>query len=435
MPAKAQGAAPPAGASKIFIHVANFYPETIGVGKYAGELAFSLAGQGHTVEVVAAPPHYPGWTVAAPYHALKYQRENIRGVDVWRCPILTRARGGVFWRVAAPLTFALFAAPLVFFRILWTRPDVVFCVEPAMASFPAALAAAKLTGARAIAHVQDLEIDAAFAIHLRGEFLRKIALALESRLLRAFDLTATISHKMRDALLRKGVAGAKCVVFRNWVDLDAVRPLPDDAPNPYRAALGLAPGTFVTLYSGHIGKKQALDVVIEAARLCRNEEKLHFVIAGEGPEKARMVERCRGLDNVSFLPLQPAEFLNDLLNLANLHVLPQLRSSADLVLPSKLAGMLASGRPVAATAEPDSELGEILRDAAFLTPPEDAPALADAIKTAMRQDLRALSERSRELAKLFSAETILAEFEAAIRGGPPRPEARPLQTEFQTMPE
>ncbi len=398
----------------ILIHVANFFPEPIGVGKYAGELAFHLARCGRRVEVVAAPPHYPGWSVMAPYKALRYRRERISGVSVWRCPVLTRANGGGAWRVLAPLSFAVFAAPLVAWRIFRARPGVVFCVEPTLFSAPAALLAARLTGARTILHVQDFEVDAAFVLHLRGGVARRLGLAFERFLLRRFHLTVTISHAMRDALIEKGVEAENCVVIRNWVDLKAIHPLPARAPNAFRAALGLPAEKFVILYAGHIGRKQALHVVVEAARLCREQDDLHFVIAGDGPEKAALMARADGLTNVSFLPLQPVESLNELLNLADLHVLPQAKNTADLVLPSKLGGMLASGRPIVAAVAPETELGRMVQGAAFLTPPEDAAALAETIRSAARLDLGLLADRSRALAETLSKERILATFEKAI---------------------
>ncbi|MBB4201211.1 colanic acid biosynthesis glycosyltransferase WcaI [Rhodoblastus sphagnicola] len=409
--------APSAGVaktSKILIHVANFYPEFIGVGKYAGEFAFALAESGNSVEVVTAPPHYPGWRVGDGYRFLSYSREEIRGVNVRRCPIICKPNGGGLWRILAPLTFAAFAAPVVFYRILASRPDVVLCVEPTLFSVPAALLAAKLVGARTVLHVQDLEVDAAFEVHLKGERTRKFAEAIERFILRGFDLTVTISRKMRQALLRKGVESDRCAVIRNWVDLGAIFPLAPDAPNAFRQELGIAPETFVVLYSGNIGRKQALNVVADAARLCRDDAKIHFIIAGDGPAKADIVQSCSDLSNVSFLPLQPLERFNELLNAANAHVLPQLKNTADLVLPSKLGGMLASGRPVIATVEKDTELEQMLRGSAFLTQPEDPQLLAKTIREVAMADLSEIKRRSLQLAKFLDARTVLPAFEDAI---------------------
>lgn len=404
---------------KILIHSMNFYPEFIGVGKYSGELAFNLSKKGHQVEVVAAPPHYPGWSVRAPYPTWRFLRETIQGVSVLRCPLFT-GNGGGLSRMLAPLSFAAFAAPAVFWRILRSRPDVVVCVEPTLFSAPAALLAGKLVGARTVLHIQDLEVDAAFEVgHLKGPRIRALANALEGALLRRFDLLVTISSQMRQALLRKGAPADRAIVLRNWVDLDAIRPLPPDAPNGYRDALGLAKDKFVVLYSGHMGRKQALDGVLDAARQCLDQPNLHFVIAGEGPVKAQLVEAYGQLPNVSFLPLQPLERLNELLNLANLHILPQTRAAADLVLPSKLGGMLASGRPVVATVDPETELGRLLRGAAVLTPPDDSAAIANAITSAATRDLSELVERGRVVAMQLSDKYILPRFEEALVGPMP----------------
>ncbi len=85
--------------------------------------------------------------------------------------------------------------------------------------------------------------------------------------------------------------------------------------------------------------------MLDAARLLKDRPDLYFVVAGDGPEKARLMRDYADLPNLRFLPLQPEERLCELLNLADLHVLPQSSGAADLVLPSKLGGMLASGKP------------------------------------------------------------------------------------------
>jgi colanic acid biosynthesis glycosyl transferase WcaI len=308
----------------------------------------------------------------------------------------------------------------VIWRILRTRPDVVMCIEPTLFSAPSAFLAARLVGARSVLHVQDLEVDAAFEVgHLSGARIRNLALLLERWVLRHFDLVVTISQKMREALVRKGAPADRTSVLRNWVDLDAIRPLPRDAPNAFRRELGLPDDSFVTLYSGHLGKKQALDVVSEAASLCVNHPRLHFVIVGDGPMKAGLIARHSASRNVTFLPLQPAERFNDLLNLANLHVLPQAKRTGDLVFPSKLGAMLASGRPLVATLEPDSELARLLEGVALLVPPDRPAALAETIIAASSQDLGLLTQRGLRLAALLSGKHILPNFEALLLGAAP----------------
>ena len=112
-----------------------------------------------------------------------------------------------------------------------------------------------------------------------------------------------------------------------------------------------------------------------------DDRSLRFVIAGEGPEKARL--QALAPSNVTFLPLQPEVRLNDLLNAVDVHILPQNPHAADLVLPSKLGGTLASGKPIVAQAALETELYTFLADSASLTPPGDAGELVEGIMSAL----------------------------------------------------
>jgi len=408
-------------AARILIHAINYAPEQIGCAKYTTELAEYLVAQGHSVEAVAAPPHYPGWYVRDGFRAFGYSRDVVNGVSVTRCPLLMKRDGGGVWRLLAPLTFAFFAAPAVVWRVLRARPDVVMCVEPTLFSAPAALIAARLVGARAVLHVQDLEVDAAFEVgHIRGQAIRKAAAVAERVLLDGFDSVVTISEKMRAALIAKGLDAGKVALRRNWVDLEAITPLPRGEGNNFRKELGLEGDRFVALYAGHIGVKQALDVVLDAAARLQARTDMHFVIAGDGPMKARLQEKYAGLPNVSYLPLQPVERLNELLGLADLHLLPQHKGAADLVLPSKLGGMLASGRPIVATVESGTELSDLLAGVALLTPAGDAAALADSVAAARSADLSENVEQGLRLAQSLSSRRILPQFEETLVGASER---------------
>ena len=103
-----------------------------------------------------------------PYRAYAYCSETIDGVKVARCPMAMKTDAGGLWRLLAPLSFAIAAAPMLLWRMLRFRPDVVMCVEPTLFSAPLALLAAKLLGANSLLHVQDLEVDAASARRFDG---------------------------------------------------------------------------------------------------------------------------------------------------------------------------------------------------------------------------------------------------------------------------
>lgn len=393
---------------KILIYGMNYAPEMTGAGRFTGEIGAYLAERGYDVSVVTAPPHYPGWRVAPPFHALRYACETRDGVKVLRCPLLLRVEMRGLWRLAAPLSFALTSAPVALWQFIKARPSLVLCIEPTLFVAPIALLA-KCAGARAILHVQDLEIDAAFAVgHLKGGRLKSLITSVESWLLRRFTSMITISGQMRRRLIAKGVEPSRIGVVRNWVDLDRIKPL--EGPNGFRRELGLSEADFVILYAGNIGAKQALEVVLEAARALAEAPNVHFVIAGDGPEKQRLVHDYADLRGVHFLPLQPEARLCELLNLADLHVLPQSRGAADLVLPSKLGGMLASGKPVLVTADAGTELFEVLNGTAIIVPAGDSAAMAAEMHYLVANgDHPALGD-GRKLAQAFARDTCLGQF-------------------------
>lgn len=379
-----KAAVSPLAARKVLIYGMNYAPELAGVGKYTGEIAEYLAREGGDVTVVTTPPHYPGWAVQDGYRN-GYGSSVENGVKVVRTPLLLRRKMSGIWRMLAPLSFAVASAPVVFWQILRRRPETVFCVEPTLFASPVAQLAAAVVGARTVLHVQDLEVDAAFAVgHLGAHgLLKKLGFAFERFTLKRFDKVITISNRMAEKLVAKGVLPEKMALVRNWVDLTHIYPM--DEESPYRAELGFEKEDFVVLYSGNIGAKQGLNVLLDAAEQLKDEKKIHFVIAGEGPVKAELQARYGHLSNLRFLPFQPYARLNAFLNMADLHALPQDKGAADLVLPSKLGGMLASGRPVLVTADDGTELAEFVRGAAIVVPPGDAGEMAQAINEASRQ--------------------------------------------------
>lgn len=403
---------------KLLLYGINFAPELTGIGKYTGEMARWLANAGHEVRVITAPPYYPEWKVGAGYSAGRYTREVWHGVPVWRTPLWVPQKPGGLKRLLHLASFALGSFPALLAQWRW-KPDVVWVVEPPLMCAPAAVVFASVRGTKSWLHIQDYEVDAAFDLGLiKGNALRSWVQRAERWLMRRFDRVSTISGRMVDRARAKGVAAELVVHFPNWVDISGITPLA--APSAYRAELGLAPDAVVALYSGNMGNKQGLEKLADVARLLQDDPRIQFVFGGNGSGRADLQARCAGLANVRFLDLQPLDRLNDWLGLADVHLLPQRADAADLVMPSKLTGMLASGRSVLATALPETELGRVVtQDAAcgFVVPPEDPVAMAEALRAlaadpARRAELGANGRRYAE--RELSQDVILRRFEAQL---------------------
>jgi len=262
-------------------------------------------------------------------------------------------------------------------QVFW-RPDVVMTVAPAFVCAPVGWLTARLCGAKAWLHIQDFEVDVAFQMGLlKGKLLQRLVLASERWLLRRFDVVSTISRKMMERLNKKGVAPDKVSFFPNWVDIDHVHPLAK--PSSYRAELGIAPDAIVILFSGSLGNKQGLMVIPEAARRLVQVLTVVFVVCGDGVMKPELEAAAKELPNLKLLPLQPFARLSELLGLADIHLLTQSADAEDLVLPSKLTGMLASGRPVIATCRAGTEIAVVVQHCGLVAAPGDGAALALAI--------------------------------------------------------
>lgn len=232
---------------------------------------------------------------------------------------------------------------------------------------------------------------------------------------------------LADRLADKVVARDRIPVIRNWVDLGRIKPHVGE--NRYRAELGIHADTKVALYSGNIGAKQALEIAFEAAKLLAHRKDVLFVVAGEGPEKKALLARYGSLPNVRFLPLQPAERLSELLNLADIHILPQQAGMADLVLPSKLAGMLASGKPVLVTADKGTELYDVLNGTAILVPAGDVAAMAHEIAVLADEGSHPQVGDGRKLAQIFSHHVCLEQIKAEVTVDLDMPESSPATAE------
>lgn len=398
---------------RILICSLNFSPELTGIGKYSGEMASWLSSQGHHVRVVTTPPYYPAWAVSEGFSGSQYRCELISSSDdnsrVYRCPIWVPGTPSGLKRLFHLASFAVSSLPVMLSHVFW-RPDVVWGVAPAFFSVPGAWLTAKLSGARVWLHVQDYEVDAAFDLGLlKGVFLKKLVLGVERWMLRRFDVVSTISFRMLDKARNKGVASSRALLFPNWVDISTVRP--DLAGGSYRAELGISTDTTVALYSGNMGGKQGLEILADVAGLLEGNDKLIFVFCGGGAGRADLELRCAGLRNVRFLDLQPLDRLGDLLTLADIHLLPQRADAADLVMPSKLTGMLASGRPMVATAHEGTEVARVVEGCGLVVPPESAQDFADAI-TALADDAE-MRARYGTVARRYAEENL--DKEAVLR--------------------
>jgi len=282
---------------RILLYGLNFTPEPVGIGKLTGEMARWLVDRGHQVKVVCAPPYYPDWRIRDGYSAWRYRTETIDGAEILRCPLWIPNKVTGLKRVLHLASFALSSTIPLLWQRRW-RPNVIFAVEPPLFGAVPTLLAARFSDSGSWLHVQDFEIDAAFDLGLlKSQRLRRTAFAVERSLMQRFDCVSTISEKMLDRAFAKTKGTTRCLLFPNWVDTRQIHPL--ERPSPYRAELGIPADSIVLLYSGSMGEKQGLELILDAARALQTDLRYLLVMAGSGSAYQRL--KHQAADSCTFV--------------------------------------------------------------------------------------------------------------------------------------
>jgi colanic acid biosynthesis glycosyl transferase WcaI len=393
----------------------NYAPEPVGIGPYTTGMAESLATAGHRVTVVCGKPYYPHWQVERAYRGLRARRSDEGGVSIVRLPLYVPRDPNGPRRLLHHASFAARALPKLLAEARRVRPDVIIAIAPSLFSAGIARVVAKTVGAKLWLHVQDFEVDAAFATGLLADngIVSRAARAFERWSL-AGDRISAISPQMCDRLRACGVASERIVEFRNWATL--AEGAPSTSFPGYRAEWGLD-RPHVALYAGSIANKQGIDLIVDAARQLSHRHDLVFLVCGDGPQRARLAASAAHLDNIQFRALQPQERLSELLDIASVHLLPQIAGAADLLLPSKLTNMLFSGRPVVVTAARGTGLAAEVEGCGEVVDPGNSGMFARAIERLIDDPaLRSvLGGRARERAEeRWSRTRILDRFERQL---------------------
>ena len=282
------------------------------------------------------------------------------------------------------------------------RPDVVLCMTDPPIIGNVALAAARRFRSPLVVVSQDVFPEIAVELkRIENPLLVAVLRALIGHYLRRADRVVAIGERMRGRLIEKRAHPERVSVIPNWVDTTTITPQPRE--NEWAAENGLA-DRFVVMHSGNIGHAQNLDALVRATTFLRDLDRLRVLLIGTGARREDFVTLASTLEAeaVQFLPYQPREVLPQSLAAAHLHVVGLARGLSGYVVPSRLNGILAAGRPVIAAADEDSETARVVREAecGLVVPPGRPELLARAIRSAYDGDvdLEQMGRNAREYA-------------------------------------
>ncbi len=363
------------GRSYIFIN-RFFYPDHSATSQMLTDLAFHLASQNLNVLVISSRQVYDDPLKMLP----EYQQIN--GVVIYRLRTTRFGRRTLIGKVIDFLSFYI-----LMFRELRRQGRagdiVVVKTDPPLASVVAMLACRDAV--IQVTWLQDLypEVAAALGISVLKGALGKGLMRLRDRSLRRAKMNIAISEGMRSRLMKRGIPEAIIDVIPNWADDSAIHPMPH-ASNPARQSWGLV-DKFIICYSGNLGRAHEADTILSAAEALIRRDDIFFLFigGGNGFSKLEKDAAVKNIRNFKFKPYQPRDNLINTLGVADLHLVSLLPTVEGLIMPSKLYGIAAAGRPIIAITATDGEIAGLLKehDCGVTIMPGDGQRLAEVISS------------------------------------------------------
>jgi colanic acid biosynthesis glycosyl transferase WcaI len=337
------------------LFVNQHYPPDAGAtGRLLAQLSEELARAGHEITVLTGCPTYDE---AKDAYAPREETRN--GVRVIRVPLLPRWKGPA----GRALHYLSFAIAVLARGLFLPRPEGLLALSTTpMFGGIASLAVARAKRCPFFYGVQDVYPEIAVALGmLKSRPLQWMARVLETRAWRGAARVILIGQDLCAIARSRGVDSSRIVVIPNWADARQIEPLEN---SPFREELGIADDEFVVEYAGNFGRSQDLVAILEAARGVEREttRPVRFLLVGGGAladEVTRLAQLVRG---VTVVPFQPEKRISEVLSAADLSLVPLKRGLSRFCVPSKVYSILASGRPVGAIVDRESDVARIVEE-------------------------------------------------------------------------
>lgn len=341
-------------------------------------------------------------------------RELYRGIQILRTRSTTFSKGSIAGRICNYLTYFLCAFLAGWFD---RRPDLIVAYTDPPVIGLAAWFRSRILGAKFVLVCQDIFPQVAMLLDGFRKGVVYSLLDFVSRLLiHAADAVVAIGETMRARLVQiKKAHPAKVHVIHNWTDCAAI--VPSIRKNEFSAQHGWD-DKFVVMHSGNVGLSQSLETLLEAAAHLRDKPDIRIAIVGDGAKKTVLQSSAaeQGLDNVQFLPYQPKESLSQSFGAADAFIVSLKQGMSGFIVPSKLYGILAAGRPYVAAVEEDCEVAAITRQyqCGLLCLPGNAKDLAEKVLQLYndRQQSQLFGERGRMAAEEYDRPKQVEKYDA-----------------------
>ena len=361
-------------------------------GVVMSRIVHELANRGHELHVVTSLPWYRKHQVEQGWSGALWRVEKTNWGSITRVqPFAGKTKSNLLRRAVGFILFSyLVGLRALFAGKVWRRVDGVLAMSPPLTLGLIGWHTKLFRGGKLVFNIQDIFPDAAIETGaITNKKIISFASWLERTSYKCSDsvvlLSDDLANNVQSKLEQKFHKRVK--VIPNFVDSQAITPM--SRMTKYRTELGID-DALVVMYAGNVGFSQSLEMLVSAAR---ELPQLIFVINGEGAARESLKKSAHGLSNVRFGDYQDVSRLSEVLATGDIHVVPLKRGLGSVSVPSKTYSILASGRPVLAAVDLDTEVPRILAaaDAGVCVEPENSAAFISALR-AMTLDPKTLSE-------------------------------------------
>ena len=357
----------------------NFPPEGNAPATRTFEHAREWINKGHKVTVITCAPNFPEGKVFDGYKNKWLSKNKIEGINVWRVKTYITANEGFIKRT---IDFISFMFSSLFFGLFTRKVDVVIGTSPQFFTVISAWVLAKFKRVPFVFELRDIWPASITAVGaMKGNWIIKFLEKLELFLYGQADLIISVTRSFKQELQNRGVSANKIKVVFNGVDLSKYKPLPEK-DKEFAEEFQLQ-GKFVAGYVGTHGLAHALDSIIEAAELLKDEDDIRIMFAGGGADRARLEKlvEAHDLSNVVMIPRQPKENMQKIWSLCDVSLV-SLKDTPlfSTVIPSKMFESMAMKLPIIISV-PEGESTEIVRKEklGLVIAPENPYRLAEAL--------------------------------------------------------
>jgi glycosyltransferase involved in cell wall biosynthesis len=400
---------------RVWVITELYYPELTSTGYFLTGIAEGLADL-YDVSVLCGQPSYWARGVRAP------SREIRNGVDVERCRATTFEKNKLIGRAFNLLTisFSIFITALSRFR----RGDIAIVVtNPPLLPYIVALAC-RVRGARFVLLVHDVypEILERLDILKPQSLLMRLLHRVSERLYQSADRILVLGRDMQDLIQQKlSSRRDRVAVATNWASTEMIAPTPR-SDNQLLGRLHLE-GKFVVQFFGNMGRPHCIEDILDAAELLSSDLEIHFLIVGWGAKKNWAVneKNVRHLENMTIIDPLEREQSCDVQNACDLAINTLSSNMSGISVPSRTYNVMASGKPMLAVCDEDSELATVIYEeqTGWVVPPGRPDILAATIRKAKAapEELRLMGERAYQAAEAkYTIASVLKVYTELIEG-------------------